>query len=71
MPPTVSDSTYEDNLDRLSYVDLDSPDTISIYASTFADKDAVADQIAAYNAGVAALLLLLQEKQEMKMFLPR
>ena len=52
-PPTVSDSTYEDNLDRLSYVDLDSPDTISIYASTFADKDAVADQIAAYNAGVA------------------
>ena len=53
MPPTVSDSTYEDNLDRLSYVDLDSPDTISIYASTFADKDAVADQIAAYNAGVA------------------
>ena len=51
MPPTVSDSSYEDNLDTLSYVDLDSPDTISIYASTFADKDAVADLIAEYNAG--------------------
>mgnify|MGYP005792311347 CR=1 FL=1 len=51
MPPTVSDSSYEDNLDTLSYVDLDSPDTISIYASTFADKDAVADLIAEDNAG--------------------
>ena len=53
MPPTHSDSTYEDNLDLLGYVDMDSPATISIYASTFADKDAIADLIDEYNAGVS------------------
>ncbi|MBD5162199.1 MAG: ABC transporter ATP-binding protein/permease [Oscillibacter sp.] len=53
MPPTRSDSTYEDNLDLLGYVDLESPSTISIYASTFSEKDEVADRIAAYNAGVS------------------
>ena len=50
MPPTRSDSTYEDNLERLGYVDLESPATINIYASTFAEKDQIADKIAAYNA---------------------
>ena len=52
MPPTTSDSTYEDNLEKLGYVDLASPATINIYASTFADKDEIADLIAAYNDGV-------------------
>jgi len=52
MPPVVSDATYEENLDRLGYVDLASPDTISIYASTFAEKDEIADLIQAYNDGV-------------------
>ena len=53
MPPTLSDSTYEDNLDILGYVDLNSPATVSIYASTFADKDKIADLITQYNEGVA------------------
>ena len=52
MPPTLSDSTYEENLDLLGYVDLESPSTISIYASSFSDKDKIADLIAEYNAGV-------------------
>ena len=52
MPPTRSDSTYEENLDLLGYVDLESPATISIYASTFAEKDQIADLIAEYNDGV-------------------
>lgn len=49
MPPTVSDSTYEDNLTLLGYVDKDTPSSIRIYAATFADKDAIADVIADYN----------------------
>ncbi len=52
MPPTKSDSTYEDNMDLLGYVDLASPSTINIYASTFAEKDQIADKIADYNASV-------------------
>ena len=52
MPPTRSDSTYEDNLDLLGYVDLESPSTINIYASTFSEKDQIADRIADYNASV-------------------
>ena len=52
MPPTRSDSTYEDNLDLLGYVDLESPSSISIYASTFAEKDEIAQRIADYNASV-------------------
>ena len=52
MPPTVSDSTYQENLDRLGYVDLDNPSTISIYASTFSDKDRIADLITEYNESV-------------------
>ncbi len=52
MPPTTSDATYEENLDRLGYVDPDSPATVSIYATTFAEKDQIADLIAQYNDGV-------------------
>ena len=52
MPPTRSSSTYEDNLDLLGYVRLDSPSSISIYATTFAQKDQIADLIKEYNAGV-------------------
>ncbi len=53
MPPTRSSSTYEDNLDLLGYVRLDSPSAISIYATTFVQKDEIADLIQAYNDGVA------------------
>ena len=49
VPDQVSDSTYEDNMDLLGYVDIATPSTISIYSSTFSDKDAIADLIADYN----------------------
>ncbi len=52
MPPTVSESNYEDNLSLLGYADLDSPSSIKIYASTFEAKDAIADKIKEYNATV-------------------
>ena len=52
MPPTVSEGSQEENLRKLGDVDLASPRTISIYASTFADKDAIADIIDAYNDSV-------------------
>ena len=47
-----SRATYEENLTRLGVADPDSPDTISIYVGTFADKEAVAAIIAEYNASV-------------------
>lgn len=46
---TFSDSTYEDNLTQMGYIDLDDPSSISIYASTFENKDVIEDAIAAYN----------------------
>ena len=53
MPPVVSEASFEENMDRLGYVDMESPSTISIYASTFAEKDIIAERIEEYNAGVA------------------
>ncbi len=47
-----SDSTYEDNLIVLGCVDLDSPASINIYASSFEDKDLIEAVIADYNASV-------------------
>jgi len=52
-PPTHSKSSLEDNLDTLGYIDIKSPNTVSIYASTFADKDIIAQRIEDYNASVA------------------
>jgi len=52
MPSTVSQSTYEDNLKTLGYVDRSSPSKIYLYASTFEDKDAISDRIAEYNESV-------------------
>lgn len=46
-----SESTYQDNLNTLGCVDLDSPATMNLYASTFADKDLIEDAIATYNKG--------------------
>ncbi len=53
MPPIYSASTLKDNLKKLGYVDLDSPSKINIYASTFEDKDAIADAIERYNDSVS------------------
>ena len=53
MPPTHSDSTYQDNLDLMGYIDLESPSFINLYADTFKEKDKIADLITAYNQQVA------------------
>jgi len=53
MPPTHSDSTYEYNLSKLGYVDLDSPTAINIYTATFADKDEISALITEYNNKVS------------------
>ena len=52
MPPVYSTATLKDTLKKLGYVDLESPSTISIYASTFENKDAIADAIQVYNDSV-------------------
>ena len=46
-----SDSTYEDNLSILGVLDLDSPSSVNLYASSFENKDVVEDIIAEYNEG--------------------
>ena len=50
MPARCSESTYEQNLETLGYIDIASPDSINLYASTFADKDEIARIIDEYNA---------------------
>ena len=52
MPATHSDSTYEDTLATIGYVDIDSPTAINIYASTFAAKDEISALIKEYNKNV-------------------
>ncbi len=52
MPATVSSSTYEENMKKLSAVDLDNPSVINIYASSFEAKDNIADIISEYNSTV-------------------
>ncbi len=47
-----SESTYEDNLIALGCIDLDSPASINIYASSFEDKDRIEAEITAYNNSV-------------------
>lgn len=47
-----SDSTYDANMQKLGYVDLDDPSTINFYASSFANKDVITDYIAEYNKDV-------------------
>ena len=47
-----SDSSYEENLVALGYVDIDSPATINIYASSFENKDSIVAAIASYNENV-------------------
>ena len=53
MPPVYSTRTFKDTLKMLGYVDLDSPSTINIYASTFEAKDSIAEAIEHYNDSVS------------------
>lgn len=50
-----SDSSYEDNLINMGYIDLDTPAAINIYASTFENKDVITDTIKTYNQDVEEL----------------
>ena len=49
MPPVYSTSSFKDNLRKLGYVDLESPSTINIYASSSENKDAISKAIQHYN----------------------
>lgn len=50
-----SESTYEENLSKMGYVDLEAPSAINIYASSFANKDIIEDAITEYNKDVEEL----------------
>ena len=52
---TFSESTYEGNLTTIGYVDLEAPKTISIYASSFENKETIEKAIADYNDTVDEL----------------
>ena len=45
-----SESSYAENLEKIGYVDFESPDSINLYAASFADKDEIARIIDEYNA---------------------
>ena len=53
MPPVYSESSLKECLKKLGYADLDSPSTITIYASTFEAKDSIAEAIEHYNQTVS------------------
>lgn len=44
-----SESTYDTNLTTLGYVDLESPASVNLYASSFENKDVIEEAITAYN----------------------
>ena len=44
-----STSSYDVNMRAFNYVDLEKPTAISLYASSFANKDLIEDAIASYN----------------------
>ena len=44
-----STSNYDANLEKVGSLDLDKPQTINLYASSFENKDIIVDTIAAYN----------------------
>lgn len=50
-----SESTYEDNLIEMGYLDLEEPSMINLYASSFENKDVIEDAIIAYNESVDEL----------------
>ena len=50
-----SESTYEENLLEMGYVDLESPYSINIYASSFENKDLIVEAIDDYNKDVEEL----------------
>ena len=49
---TFSTASYDGNMKTLGYVDLDTPSSVSLYASTFENKGVIEDAIASYNQSV-------------------
>ena len=52
---TFSQSSYQENMSELGYVDLEDPATISLYAATFESKDVIEQVIAQYNSDLEEL----------------
>lgn len=52
---SFSESSYEDNMLALGYVDLDDPATINLYASSFENKELIEQAIEDYNSTVSEL----------------
>ena len=50
-----SENSYAGNLQKLGYVDLNDPSAISLYASSFENKDVIESFIADYNSNVEEL----------------
>lgn len=50
-----SDSSYNENLSKLGYIDLNTPSSINLYASSFENKDIIEDIIKKYNDNVDEL----------------
>ena len=46
----ISTGTYEENMEGFGVVNYDAPSSISIYADSFEDKDAISECIERYNA---------------------
>lgn len=46
-----SEFTYEERLEELGAIDLESPRAMNIYTDTFANKDAIKEEIEKYNTG--------------------
>ena len=44
-----SESSYDENLLKLGYLDLESPASVNLYATTFESKDVIEEVIAEYN----------------------
>ena len=53
MPPVYSETNYRDTLKKLGYIDLETPSVINLYASSFEDKDMIAEAIQHYNDSVS------------------
>ena len=49
LPNGLSENSYEDNLKRIGICDLDKPSSVNIYATTFENKDMIAEEIKKYN----------------------
>ena len=46
-----SENTYESNLAKIGYVDIESPKVMNIFVSSFKNKDIIEDAISKYNEG--------------------